>query len=344
MDGNVFVNGRFQYRPITGVERFAGEISKRLFDPGQVIGPGKSLPGIAGHCWEQVTLPQRLPRQSLLWSPANTGPIRVRNQAITIHDLAPLDYPEWYRPAFRLWYRLILPRLAQNSRFVITVSQFSKDRIVERLSIAPDRIAVVPGGVDRTIFYPRDQNRIEAIRRRLGLASDYLLSVGTIQPRKNLVSLIRAWELVRKDYPDISLVIAGETQNRVFQEPEFEKSSERVCWAGYLSDPDLAALYSGARALILPSFYEGFGLCLLEAMACGAPVLTSTAGALPEIVQSAGLYFSPYSWEEMAESILILFGDPALGEELVRKGQRRVQSYSWEMSARILNGYLRTIN
>lgn len=319
---NVVVNGRFLSRRVTGVERYATEILRCLGNRVQIVKPGRDIQGIAGHTWEQLILPNRIPSRSILWSPANTGPLAVSNQVLTLCDLSPLEHPEWFKPAFAMCYRLFLPLLVRRVRRVVTLSEHIRQKMIARFALPNDQVTVIPGGVDKTKFHP--------LKRPANIGR-YILFVGSLEPRKNLSTLLMAWKQIEKKYPDVSLTIVG-GEGRVFRH-KFLEVAERVKFSGYVPESDLPALYSGAAVFILPSFDEGFGLPVLEAMACGTPVVASTGGALPEVVGDAGILFNPNDPPALAMALDLCLSDPNLLNSLREMGQEHVKQFSWSVAA-----------
>ena len=343
------VNGRFLARRVTGVERYGREILRCIGSSVRVESTRRQ--GWSGHTWEQFILPAKLPRDSVLWSPANTGPVLVRDQALTIHDLSPLEHPEWFRESFAVWYRLFLPILAKRVRKVFTPSEYVKQKVMRRFGIT--NVIVTPNGVDLSIFHPR------ANQTKFDLSAPYLLFVGTLEPRKNLNLLLRAWNEVKDDFEETWLIIAGASGN-VFKSANLPLPMERVRFLGYVDDETLAGLYANATLFVLPSQDEGFGLPALEAMACGAPVIVSNGGALPEVVGDAGLTFNlgchseldPERSEETSEesrreaaeiavrqlsrTLEHSVRDKDLRSVLSEKGLKRAEQFSWQATAEIV--------
>ena len=175
------VNGRFLSRRVTGVERYGQEILPWLDGSLRVVRPEIPLQEVRGHMWEQFILPGKIRPDETLWSPANTGPLVVSNQVLTLHDLSPLEHPEWFKPAFSTWYHLFLPILARRVKKVLTSSEYGRKKVLARFSLRADRVVCVPAGVDRDKFHPL-----------AGPKEPYLLFVGTHEPRKNLSGLLRA--------------------------------------------------------------------------------------------------------------------------------------------------------
>ena len=331
MAGEVVVNGRFEGRRVTGVERYASEILNCLSPQVKVAKPRQPLAGPQGHLWEQLVLPRLVRHDQLLWSPANTGPLAVSQQAVTIHDLSVLDHPEWFNPNFRLWYLLLLPRLARRVRLVLTVSEHSRRSIIKRLGVPDEKIVVSPDGVNLQRFHACDP---APVREKYSLPERYVLFVGSLDPRKNVDRLLQAW-IRMGEFKDLQLVIAG-SQAAIFRPVPLSASRRRTRFLGYVPDEDLPGLYSGASLFIMPSLFEGFGLTVLEAMACGVPVITSYAGGLPEVVGDAAIQIDPTSVEAMAEAMRTLLLDADLRGELKRKGLERAQQFSWERSAQAI--------
>jgi len=335
--GEVLVNARFAGRRVTGVERFAGEVVRCLDGSARLIRPPRLLRGWAGQVWEQLVLPLRVPPGAPLWSPANTGPLAVREQAVSIHDLSPLDHPEWFAPAFALWYRLLLPALARRARRVIVPSAFTARSLRRRFNLAEEKLVLAPGSVDPARFHPVDP---QPVRRRYNLPRRYLLFVGSLQPRKNLSGLLAALETLQQRFPEVELVAAG-AESPHFRRDGLDAGKTRVRFLGYVPDEVLPALYSGAEAFVLPSWYEGFGLPVLEAMACGCPVAASCAGSLPEVVGEAGLLFDPAVREDIERRLAALLADAGLRQELRQRGLERAGLFSWERSAGLIDDAIR---
>jgi glycosyltransferase involved in cell wall biosynthesis len=321
---NVIVNGRFLSHRVTGVERYASEIFRRLGDKPRVARPDKWAYGMQGHFWEQVTLPRLVCSNQLLWSPANTGPLGVIKQVLTLHDLSPLEHPEWFRASFALWYRLLLPVLARRVRWIVVPSDFVRAKLIRRFGLPSERVTTIPGGVDLSVFRPDAPHT-------LSLPPKYALFVGSLQPRKNLTGLLAAWARVKDIAPDAWLLIAGEDGNTF--RPLALPKMDRVKFLGAVAEADLPGLYAGATLLVIPSRDEGFGLPVLEAMACGTPVAASTAGALPEVTGAAGLTFDPGDILGMAEVLRCLLTEKPLQMELREKGLSQARRFSWQSSA-----------
>jgi glycosyltransferase involved in cell wall biosynthesis len=327
----IVINGRALPRRITGVERYACEVVGRLPERIKIIRT-RHTRGLAGHFWEQFILPLQVSSQAVLWSPANSGPVAVSRQIVTIHDLSPLEHPEWFHPGFAKLYQWLLPAIIQRARLLCVPSSYTRSRLLKtRLSIS-EKVIVIPNGVNHNQFYPRPAAEINSLRMRYGLPESYLLAVGTQQPRKNLNNLLTAWRLVHPQHPGWSLVIAG-GKGPQFKPSDLQTVSPGVRMLGYVPDAELPILYSGARAYLSASLEEGFGLTVLEAMACGTPVLAASSGALPEVLGNTGLYFDPLSPQEIANRIESLLDNPAVFMDLALRALERSREMPWERTA-----------
>jgi glycosyltransferase involved in cell wall biosynthesis len=331
----IALNARFYSHVPTGMQRYGLEMAKRLRGDLQVIRPDRPLRGMAGHLWEQLYLPAAT-RGNLLWSPNNTGPLAVARQVCTIHDIIPVEHPEWFSPRFAAWYKFLLPRLAHRVQHIVAVSEFTKQRLVERFGIAPSKVSVVWNGVDEE-FSPRPEWEVEQVRAELGIgvSGRYLLTVGSLEPRKNLHGLMAAWRRVSRDLPeDVSLVVAGaKGASLVFSDPKVGLIPPRVHFTGYVNQDQLPALYSGALGMIYVSRYEGFGLPALEAMACGTAVVASNTTSLPEVCAGCAVLVDPLNCDSIAEGIRSIVIDAKLRERLTAAGLAHASNWSWDRCA-----------
>ncbi len=330
----IVCNSRNISAPLTGVQRYTRELLQRAPEGVTEIAPPYPLSGAVGHLWEQCVLPLHS-RNKTLWSPGNTGPLTVKNQVVTIHDLATLDHPEWFSRRFATWYNFLLPRLVQRVAHIITISHFTKQRLMERCTVSEDRISVIPNGVAE-LFTPQDAAMVRRTREQLKIPSEhYLLAIGPLDQRKNLARQLSAWRKIQNDIPnDLWLVLFGETATSgIFRHTQAHDIPPRVHVVDYVPDDLLAPLYAGALVFLYLSVYEGFGLPVLEAMASGTPVLTSNLSALPEVAGDSAMCVNPYNEDDIASALLTLIGDTSLRATLSEKGRTRSKQFSWEKSA-----------
>jgi glycosyltransferase involved in cell wall biosynthesis len=280
-----------------------------------------------GHVWEQFILPRRVNSRSILWSPANTGPLWVSNQILTIQDLSPLEHPEWFQANFAAWYRLLLPLLVKRVRKILVPSKYVKYKVAARFGV--DNILVTSAGVNREAFHPC------APKRMFDLPACYVLFVGSLEPRKNLTMLLQAWNKIKDEFSDIWLVIAGDT-GKVFHSVSLPRDMERVRFLGYVPDVDLPSLYAGAKLFVFPSLDEGFGLPVLEAMSCGTPVIVSNGGSLPEVVGEAGIVFNLSETDGLSKGMTACLRDEKLCLSLREKGFSHASMFSWQRTAELV--------
>lgn len=341
----IAVNTRILANQLTGSQRYVRELLSRLVGCLEQIDPDTPATGIRGHAWEQLVLPMRTSGK-LLWSPSNTGPLAVERQVVSLHDVVPMDHPEWLNPRFAAWYRFLTPRLVRRARGILAVSEFTKQRILAHCPKSEAKIRVVYNGVDPR-FHPTGADEIKGARVRLGIPSEhYLVALGSLEPRKNLPRLLQAWTAIQDRIPDdVWLVLAGVAGKRtVFGEVSLGTLPPRVCSTGHVPDELLPALYSGAIAAPYLSLYEGFGLPPLEAMACGTPPLASNLASLPEVVGDAGLLVDPNDVGAIADGVSRLVEDSQLRSALRDKGLNRASQFSWENTAVQTLAFLREVD
>jgi len=267
--------------------------------------------------------------------PANAGSVLpLRNMIITIHDLTFLHNPSWFRFERVHYYRWAITRSARHARRIIAVSTTTANEICELLNVPADRIDVVHNGIDER-YTPRNEGEQLAVQGKYRLPNRYFLFVGTIEPRKNVARMIQAWSHVADEIEE-DLVIAGREGWKVGpirQEAELAGHAKRIHFPGYVADEDLPAIMSGATALLYPSLYEGFGIPVAEAMACGIPVLTSNVSSLPEVAGDAALTLDPTDVDALADGIRQLATDEDLRNGLSKKGLERAKRYTWTNAA-----------
>jgi glycosyltransferase involved in cell wall biosynthesis len=254
---------------------------------------------------------------------------------VTVHDVVPLDHPEWLNPRFAMVHRWLLPRIVRRAAHVITVSQFTRSRLIEHTGIQPEKVSAVYNGADSR-FCPQPPEAILAMRAELGLPGKrYVLALGSIEPRKNMSRLLDAWRRVVARLPDdLWLVIAGARGRALVYRPVLLNNiPARVHFTGHVPDRLIPALYSGATVFAYLSMYEGFGLPPLEAMACGVPVITGNRTSLPEVIGDGGTMVNPFDIDEIAAKLEQLVSDEELRRSLAARGLERSELFSWQKAS-----------
>lgn len=290
----------------------------------------------AHHRWERRLLAAEiaLKRIDVLHSPDHVAPKRLGwTSVVTVHDLSFLAHPEAHSAESLLYYANVF-RTLQDAAKVIAVSEFTRHEILDRISINPERVTTIYEAVDPA-YFPRSKSDCDRVRSRLEVPDSYIVVVGTIEARKNLERLLAAYALLpREDRPH--LVFAGGSgyhYDRVLEAVQTHRLEDQVRFLGFVNDDDLPMLYTEAECLLYPSRYEGFGLPILEAMACGCPVITSDHGSMAEVAGSAAILVDPNSTEAIADGIVSLLNDSALRNRMVANGHARVKEFSWHSAA-----------
>ncbi|MCC6613326.1 MAG: glycosyltransferase family 4 protein [Anaerolineae bacterium] len=259
---------------------------------------------------------------------------------LTVHDLSFVRVPESASPALKAYLDVAVPRSAQRAHHILADSQATKDDLIELYKIAPDKITVLLSGVDARFQPVTDAAARAAVREKYGLGGrPYLFSIGTVQPRKNYRRLMEALAQVRANGHDVTLAIAGGKgwlEDPIYAALDALKLRDHVRFIGFADDADLPALYSEARALAFPSLYEGFGLPILEAMACGTPVVTSDVSSMPEAAGDAALLVDPYDVDALADALARLLCDDSLRATLIARGHAQAARFTWGRAAREL--------
>jgi glycosyltransferase involved in cell wall biosynthesis len=324
----------FDFQLYSHADYFKSKYPEQLIPVNPSLSPDRGLSGhIKRILWYQTALNQQLKRQQadLFFSPVHEGiffpPVP---QIVTVHDLIPLKFPK-LSPKWKYYYLYALPFLLKQSQGIICVSEYTKQDIIANYQLDPDSIHVVYNGYDRDLFYPQLDS---AILQQYGL-DKYLLYVGDMRFYKNLRRCLEAFDsLPLKDY---QFVITGKKDS--FFYPEIERQTaklaakDRIIFLDYVPSADLPHLYSMAQALVFASLYEGFGLPVLEAMACGCPVITSKVTSIPEVGGDSVLYVDPYSVDSIAQGMYQILTNPKLSNNLRHQGLARAKLFSWEQTA-----------
>lgn len=257
-----------------------------------------------------------------------------------VTDLAVWTMPEVYRFERVFLWRLQYFYVRRRAVFFLAISEFTKQEMVRLLSIPPEKIYVVPCACSPEFAPIRDMRRLKQLKQRYGIDRQFILFVGNLNPRKNLKRLINAFDLAKTEgnLPHL-LVIAGDMGWKFNKEEALRdiRNKEDVRFIGFVPEEDMPALYSAAALFAFPTLYEGFGIPVLEAQACGVPVLTSGCSALPEVCGEGALYVDPCNERDIAHGIMKILNDEDLSNSLVRQGLENVRRFSWESSARRLN-------
>ncbi len=255
---------------------------------------------------------------------------------LTVHDISFLLYPEFFSWRKNLWHRLIgLEKMMENSDIIIAISKNTKSDIIKKFNISPEKIKVVYPGVGAQ-FKKILPNDLQKMREKYDLPEKFIFNIGSFEPRKNIAGLIRAFDAAAKEIKDYYLVLAGGKgwkNKEIFSAVEKARNKNRIRILGYIDNADKSALYNLATIFAYPSFYEGFGLPILEAMACGCPVITGDSSSLPEAAGSAAVLVDVNNERAMEKAIIVLANDEKIRQELSRQGLEQAKKFSWEKSA-----------
>lgn len=316
----------------TGIRRLLMRLQRKmLFHLAELLEP-----------FSQPVHPNDLRRADIFHSPFARIPQQVRaakhiKRFLTVYDLTPIFFPQFFEFVRKEFFVDILQSLGKED-WAICDSQSTKHDLCDYLGIAPMQVFVAYPAADPRSFYPcHDPDQIASVRKKYNIPdAPYLLSLSALEPRKNLEHVIRAFaRLIQEQHiPNLSLVLAGPTvrlYEKIFVTVEaFPKIKDRIILTGYIEEQDLAPLYSGAVAFVYMSLYEGFGLPPLEAMQCGAPVITSNNSSLPEVIGDAGIMLSPTDSDGLCQSLWAVYRDSFLREQLSRNSLARAKQFSWE--------------
>lgn len=277
-------------------------------------------------------------RCDLYHSPDFTLPPLARARGVvTVHDLSFLRVPECALPSLRSYLERVVPRSVARAKHVLADSSNTRDDLVALLNVAPEKISVVPAGVELRFAPMSDEDLLATVRARYGLPERFILSVGTLEPRKNFPGLIAAYaEMRRRTALPHGLVIAGREgwlYDAIYKQVAVEGVAEHVRFLGFAADADLPALYNLAELVAYPSLYEGFGIPPLEALACGIPVVCSNTSSLPETVGDAALTVDPHDTAALAEAMSAALTDPALRAQMVERGLAQAAKFTWRAAA-----------
>ena len=324
---------------------YSAFLSDRAFEK-QASGLGLKFSGWPTHrpaariLWEQFIQPLAL-RQTkvdLLHALAFVAPLAAPCPfVVTIYDLSFLRYPEAFRP-FNRWY---LSRFTANTvkraKMIITISDSTRRDVINLLGVAPERVCTVYCGADHS-FKPLPEPEVAAFKSRQQLPDTFVLFLGTLEPRKNVEGLIRAYAEWKTREPQAPLLVIAGGQgwyyDKIFQLVESLNLTDSIRFPGYVPQTDMPLWYNAASLFVYPSHFEGFGLPVLEAMACGTPVITSTTSSLPEVAGEAARLVEPTAIATLAETMATTMSQPDLQIDMKEKGLAQAAKFSWEKTAR----------
>jgi glycosyltransferase involved in cell wall biosynthesis len=327
-------SNQFDYTAIALTpEQLMGQLRHRKNVDIVRIGPSTSFVRIP------ISMPLLAAREklSLLHVTYVAPPVCPCPTIVSVHDIAYKLYPEYFPARVRLMLSLLVPLSMRRAAHVLTLSQSAKQDILAHYGIPESKVSVICGGVGSRFHVLTDRDHLNAVKAKYGIEGEFILAVGNLQPRKNIRRLIHAYsQLPVPVQSRYRLVIAGQAlwkHSDIYRAAAECDVQHRITFTGYVSDQDLVPLYNAAALFVYPSLYEGFGLPILEAMACGTPVVTSCRSSLPEVAGEAALLVEPTNVEEIASAMERVLQDPALAQSLSEQGIRRARGFSWKRTA-----------
>lgn len=343
----IYVNARFLTQPITGVQRFAIEISLQLkkilkenvvfLAPKNVLNNEytKSLnPKIigshSGHLWEQVDLFLFMRKQnSPLVCLCGTAPVFIKNKIVVLHDITFIRYPNTFTFSFRLLYKFLTPITLRTSRLICSVSNFSAQEIANYYHFPKEKIHIIYNAIGNLFKPSMERNPI---------AEKYILAVSSVKENKNFVFILKTFEAISEKIKDVKLYVVGDLNSKSFNSINLEwiKDNPNIRILGRVTDEELIRLYSNAILFLFPSLYEGFGIPVLEAQACGCPVIASNTSSLPEVLEKSAMLLNPNDIALWQAAIVEMCQNEEKRKEMIRLGFENIQRFSWEKSAQIL--------
>lgn len=336
-----YIHQTLMHLPRVSAHRYIAFVADRTFQADGLEVVSSRLPTArppARIFWEQACLPVELARRriDLLHAMAFVTPVLSRvPSVVTVYDVSFALFPDSFRPLNRWYLTAMTRRSVRKARAVIAISQNTADDLMRLWDVPRDKIHLAHCGVD-AIFRPMPAVEVEAFRAAKGLPPQYILFVGTLEPRKNVVGLVEAFALLKRQGFPHKLVLAGGKgwmYEPIFAAVERLGLASDVIFPGFVPRQELPLWYNGAAAFVYPSLYEGFGLGPLEAMACGTPVVVSDRASLPEVVGDAGLMAPPNDAPALAEAMAAIVRDRALADGLRERGLRRAAQFTWERTA-----------
>ena len=330
----IAINTRSLLSNLTGVQRYVLEILKYSDNHFIKYQPYKKLKNGYSQIWEQAILPLKLSKSQLLFSPGNTGPVIRNNQILTVHDISPIEHPEWFSIRYSNYYKLLYSILIPRVKHIIAVSDYTKKRIIEIYGIEPSKVSVIYNGANIFTLLDEDIEIFTKYLEQNGVKKGkYILSVGSIEPRKNTKNLIEAWRIAKKKLDDdYKLIICGERGRiDIFNETGFDETVfDGIVFTGRVSDSMLSFLYMNALLFIYISHYEGFGLPIIEAMKHGVPVISSSIEVFCEIGSTSQYFVDQNSVISICNGILNVINDNSKRSFLIKEGYRNSSRYCWQ--------------
>jgi glycosyltransferase involved in cell wall biosynthesis len=299
-------------------------------------------PYYKGTIWKLVNAPLKLRKGcnlDVVHDLNGIGPLSYRmpfQKVVTIHDLIPIIYPTTFNLPNALTHRLLLPKTLHRADKIITVSSNTKKDIMNIYDIPEEKITTIYNAVSEHFKIATEQEILD-LREKYSLNFPFILFVGTLEPRKNIPSLLKAFKILSRKEPGLKLVIAGKRgwkYKEIFQLISSLEIGSDVRYLQYIDQNDLPVLYSAAEVFVYPSLYEGFGLPPLEAMACGCPVVTSNVSSMPEVTGNAALLIDPTDVEAISDSVHLLLSDDNLKGKMIKNGLTNVKRFSWHQCAK----------
>lgn len=303
--------------------------------------------------WEQVHLPKAIKKHQLdiLHCTANTAPLSVRLPLVlTLHDIIYLEHVDFKGTAYQnignLYRRWLVPKIVKKAALVLTVSQFEKENIQKRLRLADDKVQVLYNGVSARFNTDYSVERVEAFRRKYNLPGHYIMFLGNTAPKKNTLNVIKAFVDFCLSNNEMQLVLLDykkELVEKALEELKQPSLINRFVFPGYVPHSEIPLMYNAATIFLYPSLRESFGLPILEAMACGVPVITSATSSMPEVAGDAALLVDPFQYKDIAAAMHNLAANEDLRKSLKEKGLERVKQFTWKASAEKLLSIYRSL-
>ncbi|QJW88153.1 glycosyltransferase family 4 protein [Spirosoma taeanense] len=305
-----------------------------------------TVPGGNYALWEQVNLPRAAKQHGvdLLHCTSNTAPLFASTPTVvTIHDLIYMEKTAgdktatMYQRVGNEYRRWIVPQVAKRCRRVLADSEYTRQDILKLFHLPETQVRVSYLGVSPKLAQSLKIERLPAIRQRYNLPERYFFYLGSQDPRKNMRTVLNAFGKFAQTTQGVDLVVSGKPPifwNELLQQSGNEQLADRCRFIGFVEAEDLSGLYAQAEVYLYPSLSEGFGLPILEAMSCGVPVITSTTTSMPEVGGDVAVLVDPYKPDEITQAMMTLYNDPALRQQKVAQGLRRVEQFSWQRTAR----------